>query len=345
MRFEKISAALDMAGCPNRCRHCWIGHSPNGRLTVDDLKYVAEQFRPFTDCLTIDDWYREPDYQDNYKELWNLCNHLSDTREEHFELISVWRIVRDREYVKWLSSIGLKTAQLTLFGGQKTTDDYTGRKNAYNEILDAIQILLENRISPRIQVFVNKDNIHELSSVEDLIENLHLEERCRSFGGEFSFFLHQGSCDGENENLYDIRVTPEDLQKIPQALVAHTLRYFHKNSLSEIFGETERKLCETLQNDSSTASYVSERPVFFIDKDFNVYPNITSPKPFWLLGNLQTDGINTVLENYIESRSYAQHTRLHVPLGRIVKEKGNDESQRIFTKGDYVIYLLNQYCK
>ena len=136
--FTSITVCLDMFGCPNRCKHCWIGHSPNGNLTNDDLRFIAEKFRPFTNCLKVYDWYREPDYKDNYKELWSLCNSLSDAHEKHFELISVWRIVRDKEYVKWLSSLELKKAQLTLFGGQKKTDYYTGRKNAYNETLKAM---------------------------------------------------------------------------------------------------------------------------------------------------------------------------------------------------------------
>ncbi len=343
--FTSITVCLDMFGCPNRCKHCWIGHFPNGNLTNNDLKFVAEKFRPFTNSLTVYDWYREPDYKDNYKELWNLCNSLSDTHEQHFELISVWRIVRDKQYVKWLSSLGLKKAQLTLFGGREKTDYYTGRKNAYNEILEAIEILLENRISPRIQVFVNKDNMDELPFIEKLIRCLDSESRCELFGGEFSLFLHQGSCDGENEKLYAIRVTPDDMKKIPQKLVEYTLKHFHQTCIEEVFGKTEQVLYEELINDHSTASYVSETPVFYIDKEFNVYPNVTSPEPAWLLGNLKTDRIETVLENYTDSKSIAQHTRLTTPLCNIVESQGDCKSQRLFSKGDYIEYLLNQYCK
>lgn len=143
---------------------------------------------PYTNRLTIYDWYREPDYHDNYKELWDLCHRLSDTCEEHFELISFWRIVRDKEYVKWLSSIGLKKAQLTLFGGEEKTDFYTGRKGAYREILQAIDILLENKISPRLQFFVNKDTVEELPLVEELIRRLDLENRAGLLAGNFRFF-------------------------------------------------------------------------------------------------------------------------------------------------------------
>ena len=104
--FQSLTVCLDMYGCPNRCKHCWIGHSPNGNLTKEDLIDVARLFRPYTDALTVYDWYREPDYHDDYIELWNLSNQLSDISQEHFELISVYRIMRDKEYVKWFSSLG-----------------------------------------------------------------------------------------------------------------------------------------------------------------------------------------------------------------------------------------------
>lgn len=345
MKFNEITVCLDMYGCPNRCKHCWLGTTPNGNMSVSEIEFAAEQFRLYTDCFQIYDWYREPDYRDNYHELYRLCNQLSDKPIEHFELISFWRLVRDEKYVKWLSSLGLQKAQLTIWGSQETTDFYIGREGAYTEILESIEILLKNKISPRIQTFINKSNINELIHVENLIQRLDLEERCRSFGGEFSFFLHQGSCDGENEKLYDMRVTPEDLKHIPELLEKYTLSHFNKSKIMDVFGRTEQSLYEELVQDYSTASYVSDSPVFFIDKDFNVYPNITAPAPHWCLGNLKRHGAKIVLENYVENNSAAQRTRLTVPICDIVKAQGDSTSQRLFSKNDYIEFLLNKYCR
>lgn len=347
MKYTKITACLDMYGCPNRCKHCWLGCTPNGNLPGDELYYVSEQFLPFTDCLQMFNWYREPDYKDDYKEMWDLCKNISDKSivPTHFELISVWRIVRDAEYVKWLSSLGLKIAQLTVFGSEQVTDFYTGRKGAYQEILNAIDILIDNKISPRIQTFVNKTNIGELVFIEKLINDLDLENRCKSFGGEFSFFLHQGSCDGENEQFYNVRLTPDDMVKIPQILMEYTLNHFGKNNIIDVFGKTEQSLFKELLTDTSTLNYVSETPVFYIDKDFNVYPNETAPAPHWCLGNLKMDGPKTILGNYRENKSVAQKTRLNVPLCKIVKSQGDPTSQRLFSKGDYITFMLNKYCR
>ena len=125
----------------------------------------------------------------------------------------------------------------------------------------------------------------------------------------------------------------------------YTLKHFNETKIENVFGKTEQALYEELIHDHSTASYVSETPVFYIDKDFSVYPNITAPAPAWFLGNLKTEGIETILKNYTESKSVAQAMRLTVPLCDIVASQGDCQSQRLFDKGDYIDYLTNKYCR
>ena len=344
-KFTKITACLDMAGCPNRCRHCWLGCTPNGRLSADDLRLVADAFRPFAESFEVSSWYREPDYLSDYKEIWALENELSDSRETpHWELLSVWRAVRDETYIPWLKSLGVKICQLTLFGGREKTNYYSGRVGVYDEIVRTIEMLLDAQIAPRIQVFVNKDNVDDLRAVVELIGDMKLEERCAAFGVPFSAFVHQGSCDGENEKLYDIRVTSDDLAKIPEELADYSLQHWGASSLEEIFGQTERELVLRLSKSGDTHSYVSDMPVFFVDKDFNVYPNITTPEPHWLLGNLKTDGAEEILTHYTRSQSAAQHARLTVPLGEMVRKCGNLNSDRLFSESDYIDPIIKQWC-
>ncbi len=345
LEFKKLTVALDMYGCPNRCKHCWVGHTPNGKLTESDLIYVAQAFRPFTDNMEVFDWYREPDYKDNYKRLWQLRAELSDFITPHFELISVFRLVRDENYVKWLTSLGLKYAQLTLFGGEPTTDFYTGRNGAYKEILQAMNILIGNRISPRLQIFVNKGNIDELPLIEKLIKDNNYAKRCETFGGNFSCFVHQGSCDGENEKLYNVRITHDDLIKIPTLLTDYTLKYFNTDNLSTVFGQTECELYNELIADTSVNNFVDNKPTFYVDKNFDVYPNISTPMSFWRLGNLKIDGVNKIMNAYLQNESIAQNVSATIPIDEIVTTVGNSESMRLFDKDDYITYLINQYCK
>lgn len=78
-----------------RCKHCWIGHAPNKRLSQDDLRYVAKEFFKFSEEMTVTSWYREPDFRDDYKKLWELENSLSTQSPQRFELCSIWRMVRN----------------------------------------------------------------------------------------------------------------------------------------------------------------------------------------------------------------------------------------------------------
>lgn len=332
-KFKKITACLDMAGCPNRCKHCWLGHFDNGSMATDDLKYMASCFRKYTDRLEIYSWFREPDYKNNYKELWILDNELSkNSAPKRFELLSFWRINRDDEYIKWAYELGVRKCQLTFFGLEEKTDYFVGRKGAFRELLSATEKLLEHGIAPRWQVFVNKKNINELQALIELSKDMQLFEKCKNIGQEFKLFVHQGSCDGENEKLYDIRITDEDIIHIPK-------------EFQHCLGETENKLYNELIQDNSTENLVSNSPVFYVTKDFDVYPNYSQISSWWFLGNIKRDNIEKVINNYINNTSLAQNSRLTVPICEMVKVCGNPNSNRLFEKGDYITYILNQYCK
>lgn len=73
-KLNKITVCFDMAGCPNRCKHCWIGVTKNGRLEIHNMVSIAERFKKYTKELEVFSWYREPDYRDDYKDGGNIRN-------------------------------------------------------------------------------------------------------------------------------------------------------------------------------------------------------------------------------------------------------------------------------
>lgn len=344
MKFKKITACLDMYGCPNRCKHCWLKITPNGNLTNDDLRFTYQAFRPFTNDLEIVANYREEDYAPNYKELWDLSVELSDNKTPHFENISYWRAARDLDYIPWLYNLGVRAAQLTIFGNEETTDFFVGRKGAFKEIIKTIEQLVKYRISPRIQMFIYKSNINQLSFVEKLLIDLDLENRCKDFDKEFSFFLHQGSCSGENAQFYEDWITLEEIKKIPKKLLDYTVTHFNTASKEEIWGKPENKVCENLVQDVSTLNIVNNTPIFYIDNNFNVYPNYETPSEIWLLGNLKTTKVENILKNYKQNKSIGQKALTEVSASKLVKEFGNLQSERLFGESDYKNLLLHKYC-
>ena len=191
-----------MYGCPNRCLHCWLGHMPNRRMPEGSDEFIVGCFEPYFEKIAYYSWAREPDFCDDYRARWEKDIALSkNCKPERFELASFWRIVRDPDYIPFLKSVGVKKVQLTLFGLRETQDRYVGRKNAFDEVMKATDLLIEGGIISRWQCFINEENREEILE----IRRIALEKREKDCP-ELEFFVHEGSCDGENRKLYPIRI-------------------------------------------------------------------------------------------------------------------------------------------
>ena len=236
MYDKKLHLVVDMNGCPNRCRHCWLGHMPNRIMEEDADSFIMNCFYPYFEKIAYYSWLREPDYCDAYKERWERDKAISKNCEpERFELASFYRIVRDPTYIPFLRSVGVKRIQLTFFGLEETQGRYVGRKGAYEEIMKATGLLIEGGIIPRWQCFINEENKDEIVQLYEMAQNLR-KEKCP----ELEFFVHEGTCEGENRKLYPIRICKKN---IPEELIPVYLNY------EEILSEKE--CVEILMNDDS----------------------------------------------------------------------------------------------
>lgn len=163
MNKKLLSLVVDMYGCPNRCRHCWLGHMPNTKMDKGVDQWIVDYFKPHFAKIGYYSWLREPDFCYDYRERWEKDKQISvNTVPERFELASFWRLVRDPEYVKFLKEVDTKVVQLTFFGLEKMTDKYVGREGAFKELLQATKILLANEIAPRWQAFIYDENRTEI---------------------------------------------------------------------------------------------------------------------------------------------------------------------------------------
>lgn len=331
---KPLSLVVDMYGCPNRCRHCWIGHMPNRTMEEDADIWLVNYFKPYFSNITYYSWLREPDYCNDYEQRWHKDNQLSiGTLPERFELASFWRLVRDPQYIHFLKEVGVKKVQLTFFGMEKMTDKYVGRKGAFHELLEATEILITNQISPRWQAFINEENISEIVELQNLVKILKLEERCHSFQGEFTFFVHEGSCEGENRKLYDIRI---EKQNIPASLIPYYLNY--ENVLSE------QECCRLLMDDTSNVVHHNENLiVLYISNSYDVFFNFTHMLESWKIGNLKVDRQEEIIRRIAEEDIPALNIARTITVGGLVEKYGNRQSQKVFSINDFKTYLLNCY--
>ena len=334
MKTNNLTVLADMYGCPNRCKHCWLGHMPNRGMPNNSDKQIVEYFKPYFRSVTFYSWVREPDYCENYVERWQRDIQISvNAKPQRFELASFWRLVRDKNYVRFLKSVDVNTVQLTFFGTEKMTDCYVGRKGAYQELLQATEILIEHQIAPRWQVFINAENTPNIMDLLAYSKELKLSERCKAFGRDFSFFVHSGSCDGENRKLYPLRINKED---IPVELIPYYINF------SE--AKTEAELCRALANDGSCFTYHNESEITLnIANSFDVYFNFTHMRPEWKIGNILNDDSGELVRRIIDEDIPALKIARNTPVSALVKRFGNPLSHKIFDcVDDYKAYLLNE---
>ena len=332
--MKKLTLAVDMYGCPNRCKHCWLGHMPNRKIADKTNEMIIEYFKPYFESITYYSWLREPDYCDDYKQRWIKDNEISvNAKPTRFELASFYRLVRDEEYVKFLKDVGVKKVQLTFFGLEAMTDAYIGRKNAYNELLSATNILLSNGIVPRWQAFINEENKHEIIKLLDVISEQNLYERCAHIGEVFEFFVHEGSCDGENLKLYPIRIQKEN---IPEQLLPYYMDY------DEILEEKE---CVGILSESEE-KIVFEAPddiVLNVSNNMDVYYNYTHMSKPWIIGNILKEDAQELVRKVIEGDTYALNALKGLSYSELAKKYGDTSSAKVFRIDDYKMYLVNRY--
>ena len=336
MKYENktLSLVVDMYGCPNRCKHCWIAHMPNGNMSDQEAEALVEYFKPHFDVIEFYSWAREPDYKDNYRERWEKDKQLSiNIVPQRFELASFWRLVRDESYASFLQEVGVPKVQLTFFGLEETTDCFVGRKGAFKELLKATEILLEHKIAPRWQVFIYEHNKEEVVSLLHLSQELRLKERCEAFGQEFEFFIHAGSCEGNNYKLYDQRICKDSMNPI-----LHSYFSDYENNYSEA------ELCEMYKEDTSTLKLsMGDQIVLYILGNGNIHYNFGSIEEIWKIGNWKTDNKEELLEKIVHDDAWAVKIANSITIKELIEKYGDKNSTRLFVFDDYKMYLLNKH--
>ena len=340
-----LGVMVDMAGCPNRCRHCWLGGHKNGNMSMEDFRGIAKQFRGWQDEngqslmeLGFFSWWREPDYRDDYRALWKLEQELSSPgRAQRFELLSIWRLAHDESYAKWAAMLPQKVCQITFFGMEENTDWGTRRSGAFNDCLLATERLIDAGIAPRWQLFITKRCVGELDSFLRLIYDLDLHKRCEAIGQTFEVFIGGISPEGSGYAIENIRMEEDDLLRIPQELI-HICR-----EGADLLGQPESVLVESLVHEESPANLRTNSPSVSVNADFDVYPNIAEPTAWWRLGNLKSDGIDAIIKAYRDETTPGMRANRDIPVRELARRYGDASSKKLYSKDDLLRRWLHQW--
>jgi Radical SAM superfamily. len=324
---NEVAIALDMCGCPNRCRHCWLGYSQNRKMSEQDLRWTAARFKKYLPCkLGVMSWFREPDFSDDYEKLYALEAELSDIKPYRFELLSTWRLARDEKYAKWAKKVGTDACQITLFGMEKTNDWFYRRRGAFQDCLTATERLLDVGIKPRWQIFLTKTIIPEIEELLELVDHLELRDRVKNF----DLFMHTPGPEGEARKIEYLRLTLEDTRSIPDEIIESSCKYLNVEKL----WHTESELISQILSEKEEFPYAYSCPkilCFYINSNWDVFSNMGTLDPWWKLGNLQTNSVQSIFDNFENNRVLGMKTIFTHPVKELANRFGNPDSTLMYS--------------
>jgi hypothetical protein len=343
---QQIGVAVDLAGCPNRCRHCWLGNGPNGRLGRRVLTEAAEAFwsytrpgqdGPYFTQVDVSSSYRDPDFSDDFRELHELCSRLSRREARRYELLSIWRLARDQSYGPWLKQHNPPIGQITFFGAEAMTDHFHRRRGAFADNLLATQRLLELGMIPRWQVFLTKPNLGDMDGLARLIDQLELRRRVADLGSEFDVYCHIAGPEGEAWHLEDVRIEEADLARVPAELMEATRRHFGGKLTWESEGVLVGKVLAGME-------IPPEQPAetwFFVNAERDVFPNCGHLDDHWRLGRLGRDSVATMMQRF-ESNATPGLAAMHGADRRdLARRSGRRDGRRLYAPSDLLSRWLH----
>ena len=211
------------------------------------------------------------------------------------------------------------------------------RKGAFRDQLAATERCIEAGIAPRWQLFITKRCLGELKEFLRLMHELDLFRRCGHIGGKFEFFSGGISPEGCGYEIEDVRLEQSDLELIPHELI--TLSRDGLNML----GQPERDLLEELMHDDNPPLISANFPCVAVDADLNVYPNMAEPAEWWRLGNLKSDGIDSILKAYRDGFTPGMTANNTIPMSELAGRYGVPNSQKLYDQSDLVCRFMHQW--
>jgi MoaA/NifB/PqqE/SkfB family radical SAM enzyme len=336
---KHIGVAVDLAGCPNRCGHCYLGTGPNRRLSPDVLREVAATFQSWRRSgettayfgqVDVASWYREPDFAEDYRQLYELEKELAGREPRRYELLSVWRLARDESYALWAKERGPHICQITFFGMEEMTDRLCGRNGAFKDAIAASECLLAAGMIPRWQVILTKPGLRDLPLLMEKAEQMELARRVSDLGGSFEMFCHPPGPDGEAWNLEDVRIEKSDLDLIPGELLESTRKHFG----GTLEWKPESEIVHEALGGHTIPADVPGRTWFFVNADLEVFSNYGDLTPAWRLGNFREDSLDQILASFEEERPPAMRAAFHVPDAELAERFGRKDGTCLYSPSD-----------
>lgn len=164
--------------CEQRCRHCYIFNSPEGKKEIDGekiitwsmLKKIADDIKNTSDNFgancNVAITGGDPLLHQNF---WNLLSYLTELGGIKISVMgNPWLITN--KVAKNLKMVGVNTFQLSI-DGMRQVHDFWRKKGSFDQTIRAVKVLQKNGINVAIMTTVSKSNAHDIPKIIELVSD------------------------------------------------------------------------------------------------------------------------------------------------------------------------------
>jgi len=335
-RKHRLVAMIETGGCPHMCPHCARSGGPTRKMPHDEIKGIAAQFRYVVAAIDNDLsefivylWALEPDFRDDYRQLWDIANELSDSEHRHGEEVSILRLNSDGGYVEWLKSVGIDHALITFFGHRRTHDGIVGNSGSFDARVEGMRRLVDADIPVDWRLMFTPDIVPDLRQLMELGENMGLPELAEQKGRIWRPVLGEIAPTGRGWNMDERRPAKRHLDEVRNE--------FGQDRL-EVWGtETEGDLTAQFLRNRVLTEDDDEEVFLLVDSSHRVFPQLGQFEPWFCIGDLDRDAPELIIDKYDSpSGSFGQSFIFGDGPARLAKLYGDIRSDRLYQPGSLV---------
>lgn len=340
---------VEVAGCPNACRHCFLEGTPRGDERGPDWaralhalfsEYARGRGEPPPEVSL---YMQEPFYHSRWREMLELEEELNGTsgrdrllKKRWRALVTVgWRIAREETFARWLKDYGYDVVQLTFFGLRDMHDWFARRRGAFDDLTRTMQRAADAGLVVMPSIMLHKRLIPELG---DLLEFLARSGLPHVDKGRPWESLQTLDPTGRGYALEGLRPDVDDICSLSDEIVKRIEMPLRPESdyVTEILGEPE-----------APPEWDPSGLWLAVDLSGNAYPDHCSTLDEWhCLGNVFEEGPELIAERLHAGEPPGLRARRQLSERELAERYGDVAGRKVYGSHDQLVERwIRQWCE
>lgn len=320
-KFNHLTLCLEIIGCNQKCKHCYIPDNKNKFKSLNDVKHILDKYSEVLSITKNPRIYLH-DEPTLYPEIIELLAYAAKKGIKHVPSLStngIGFVKRDnwKDIISAFVDNGVKGLNMSLFGYKEYHDKFAGFKGSYNIIREAAKRAKTLGLWIHWNLFLTKDNIDQMI---ELYKELPDKSKVLFIPGSTNKWM-------EWDNIH---ITDKEINLIPK----DTEKYFMWQKLPQyktLYIKTEAEWIDMCLNGEDMKEYLEDeedsnyKSMCLIEKNYNLYD--MSYNQVFKVGNILKDSLKEIYLNEKQSKGLTEFNNSNPAI--LAKKYGDKNNKRV----------------